>query len=159
MILGDIMNLLVNGHNIFLIVFVTFLTSVLLVPFVMKVAKHVDAMDIPNKRSAHTKPTPRMGGLAIFSAFILGYILFARTSLQMLSILIGGFVIVLTGIFDDIKPVPAKVKLILQIIAACIVVFYGDIVLNHIDMLGLNFDFPVPLNYIVTILFIILSFS
>ena len=97
------MNLLVNGHNVFLIVFVTFLTSVLLVPLVMKAAKHVNAMDIPNQRSAHSKPMPRMGGLAIFGAFLLGYMLFARTSLQMLSILIGGFIIVLTGVFDDIS--------------------------------------------------------
>lgn len=149
------MNLLVNGHNVFFIVFVTFVTSALLVPFVIKAAKHVNALDIPNQRSAHTKPTPRMGGLAIFGAFLIGYMLFARTSLQMLSILIGGFIIVLTGIFDDIKPVPAKIKLLLQIIAACVIVFYGDIVLNHISMLGLNMNFPVPVNYIITVIFIV----
>ena len=72
MLLGGYMNFEVNGHNIFLIVLVTFLTSALLVPFVTKAAKHVGAMDIPNARKAHTKPTPRMGGLAIFAAFLLG---------------------------------------------------------------------------------------
>ena len=149
------MNLMVNGHNVFMIVLITFLTSVCLVPLVMKAAKHVNALDIPNQRSAHTKPTPRMGGLAIFGAFLLGYMLFARTSLQMLSILIGGFIVILTGIFDDIKPVPAKIKFLLQLMAACVVVFYGDIVLNHIDMLGINLDFPAPLNYIITIMFIV----
>lgn len=149
------MNFLVNDHNVFVIVLVTFFASAILVPLVKKAAIHVNAMDIPNKRSSHTKPVPRMGGLAIFGAFILGYMLFARTSIQMLSILIGGFIIVLTGVFDDIKPVSAKVKFVLQIIAACVVVFYGDIVLNHIDMLGLNFNFPTPINYIVTILFIV----
>ncbi len=149
------MELTVNGHNIFLIVFVTFLVSAFLVPLVKKAALHVGAMDMPNKRKAHTVPTPRMGGLAIFGAFILGYILFARMSIQMLSILIGGFIVILTGVFDDIKPVPAKIKLFLQIIAACVVVFYGKIVVNHISMLGINFDFPVPLNYIVTIIFIV----
>ena len=66
-----------------------------------------------------------------------------------------GIVIVLTGIFDDIKPVDAKIKLVLQIIAACIVVFYGEIVLSHIDVFGINMDFPVPLNYIITIIFIV----
>ncbi len=149
------MNFEVNGHNIFLIVFVTFLTSALLVPFVKKAAIHVNAMDIPNERSSHTIPTPRMGGLAIFGAFLLGYMLFARTSVQMLSILIGGFIIVLTGIFDDINPIPARIKFFLQIIASCVVVFYGNIVLNHLDILGVNIDFPVPLNYLITILFIV----
>ncbi len=149
------MNLEVQGYNVFMIVLVTFLTSALLVPLVTKAAKHVNAMDIPNARKAHTKPMPRMGGLAIFGAFILGYMLFAKTSIQMLSILIAGFIIVLTGVFDDIKPVPAKVKFFLQVISACIVVFYGDIVLNYISFLGLRFIIPVPLSYIITILFIV----
>ena len=149
------MNLEVNGHNIILIVLVTFLTSALLTPFIIKAAHHVGALDIPNARKVHTKPIPRMGGLAIFGAFLLGYMLFARTSNQMLSILIGGFIIVLTGLFDDIKPVPAKIKFILQIIAAGVVVFYGRIFLGRVTFLGLDFTFPVPLNYIVTILFMV----
>ena len=149
------MELLVNGHNVFLIILVTFLVSALLVPFIKKMANHVGAMDIPNARKVHTKPMPRMGGLAIFLSFLVGYMFFARTSIQMLSILIGGFIIILVGIFDDIKPVSAKIKFLVQTVAACVVVFYGNIVLNHIDMLGLNFDFPTPLNYIVTIFFIL----
>lgn len=149
------MNFEVNGHNVFIIVLITFLTSAFLVPLITKAAHHAGAMDIPNARKAHTKPTPRMGGLAIFGAFLLGYMLFARMSMQMTAILLGGFVIILTGIFDDIKPVSAKIKLLLQIIAASIVVFYGDIVLTHVDMLGINLDFPSPLSYIITILFIV----
>ncbi len=152
---GGYMNLEVNGHNIFFIVFITFLTSAVLVPFIKKCAIHVGAMDIPNERKVHKKPMPRLGGLAIFASFLLGYMLFARTSVQMLSILIGGFIIVLTGIFDDIKRVPAKIKFVMQIVAACVVVFYGNIVLNHVDILGLNLDFPTPLNYLITIFFIV----
>lgn len=149
------MNFEVNGHNIFLIVLITFLASAILVPFIKKAAIHANAIDIPNERSAHTVPTPRMGGLAIFGAFLLGYMLFARTSIQMLSILIGGFIIVLTGIFDDIKPIRARTKLLFQTIAACVVVFYGNIVLNHLDFLGIDIIFPMPLNYLVTIIFIV----
>lgn len=149
------MDLVVNGHNVFIIVLVTFITSFLLVPVIKRLANHVGAMDIPNERKVHVVPTPRLGGLAIFGAFLLGYMLFARTSIQMLSILMGGFLIVLTGVFDDIKPIRARVKFLIQTIAACIVVFYGNIVLNHVDFLGINFSFPVPLNYIVTILLIV----
>lgn len=149
------MNLTVNGHNIILIVLVTFLASALIVPLVKKIAEHCGAMDYPNERKVHTKPMPRMGGLAIFGAFLIGYMLFARMSNQMLSILIGSFLIVLIGIFDDIKPIGAKIKFLFQILAGCIIVFYGNIVLDHIDFLGLNIDFPTPLNYLVTILFIV----
>ena len=121
------MDIQVNGHNVFLIVLITFLAGAALVPLVKRAAIHTGAMDIPNERKVHKKPMPRMGGLAIFGAFLMGYMLFARMSTTMLSILIGGFVIVLTGIFDDIKPIPAKIKFLLQIIASCIVVFYGHI--------------------------------
>ncbi len=149
------MNLTVNDHNIFLVILVTFLTSLVLVPLVKKLAEHVGAMDIPNERKVHKYPIPRMGGLAIFGAFLLGYMLFARSSLQMLSILIGGFIIVLMGIFDDIKPIPARYKFILQILAACVVVFYGNIILSKVTVFGLTIEFPEIISYIITVLFIV----
>lgn len=149
------MNFYVNDHNVFLIVFITFLVSVSLVPFVKKIALHAGAMDIPDKRKVHKEPMPRMGGLAMFGAFLVGYMLFGKNSVQMLSVLIGGFIIILIGIFDDIKPVSAKVKFLMQAVASAVVVFYGNIVLSHIDFFGINMDFPVPFNYIITIFFIL----
>ena len=47
------MNLVVNNHNIFVIVLVTFLTSLILVPIMKKVAIHINAMDEPNERKIH----------------------------------------------------------------------------------------------------------
>ncbi len=149
------MDLTVNGHNIFVIVLVTFLASALLVPFAKKAAMHVGAIDVPNARKVHKVPIPRMGGLAVFGSFLLGYMLFSRPSVQMLSILIGGFIIVLTGVFDDIKPVWSKAKFLLHIVAACVVVFYGNIILNDLTVFGLYINFPVPLNYIITVFFIV----
>ncbi len=145
----------VNGHNIFLIVLVTFIASAILVPLAKRCALHVNALDIPNERKIHKVPIPRLGGLAIFGAFLLGYMLFARSYYQMLAVLIGGFIIVFTGFVDDIKPIRARTKLVLQLAAACVVVFYGNIVLNHVDIFGLNLDFTSPISEIITILFII----
>ena len=111
------MNLMVNNHNVFLIVFVTFLVSVLLVPIVKKIAQHIGAMDIPNARKVHKVPIPRLGGLAIYIAFLFGYILYGQISTQMISILIGSFLLIIVGIFDDINSVPAKYKFLVQIFA------------------------------------------
>lgn len=149
------MNFVINDHNIFTIVLVTFLTSALLVPVARKVAIHIGAMDIPNERKVHTKPMPRFGGLAIFASFLLGYMLYAPSSTQMLSILIGGFIIFLTGMIDDIKTVKARYKLIMQIIAAIIVAVYGKLLFNRIDMFGINIELPGILNYIVTVFFVV----
>lgn len=149
------MNFEINGINIFIIIAVTFLVSALTTPIAKKIAAHVNAMDMPNKRKVHKIPIPRLGGLAIFASFLFGYICFADGSVQMLSILIGGFILLLTGFIDDIKPVKVKYKLIMQILAALVVVFYGSITLNYISAFGLTITFPVPLNYIVTVLFIL----
>ncbi len=149
------MNWNVNGNNIFLMVIITFLTSVVLMPIIKYVAIHINAMDYPNERKVHKTPMPRLGGVAIFLAFLVGYMLFANGSVRMLSILIASFVIVLMGIFDDINPIKARYKLIVQIVAACITTFYGNIVLNDISIFGLSIAFPVPINYLITIFVVV----
>jgi UDP-GlcNAc:undecaprenyl-phosphate GlcNAc-1-phosphate transferase len=149
------MNYTVNGHNVLLIVFVTFITSLLLVPIVKKIAIHVNAMDMPNERKVHKVPMPRMGGLAIFLSFMLGYMLYARESTMMLSVLIGSFLIVICGMLDDISPIRARYKFIIQIVAASAVCIYGNLTLDYISLLGLNMYFPAPLNYVITIFFMV----
>ena len=149
------MNLEVNGFNALNIVLVTFVTSLLLVPIIKKVANHVNALDIPNERKVHKTPIPRLGGLAIFLAFLLGYILYGKVSTQMLSVLIGGFIIILTGIVDDIKPIPARYKFICQTIAAMITVVYGKLYFSNITLLGLNLIFPTWVNMILSTIFIV----
>ena len=149
------MNFIVNGHNILVILLVSFLTSALLVPLVKKIAIHVNAIDMPGGRKVHTVPMPRLGGLAIFLAFMLGYMLYARENTLMLSVLMGSFLIVLCGIVDDINSVKARYKFIVQIIAAGTFVIYGNLTLTDVSVFGLNFYFTTPWNYVITILFIV----
>ncbi len=149
------MKLVVNDTNIFIIIFVTFLASALLVPVAKKIAMHVGALDMPNERKVHKKPMPRMGGLAIFFAFMIGYMLYAQSTTQMLSILMAGFIIVMLGMIDDIKPIRARYKFLVQLICAGIVTFYGGVVLSEISGLGLYLKFPEPIAQIITIFFIV----
>lgn len=148
------MNFEINGYNIFIIVLVTFVSSIILVPIMRKVAIHVGALDKPNFRRTNKIPMPTLGGLAIFFSFMLGYILYANQSLQMLSILMGSFLLIVFGMVDCINPVKAKYRLVVQLLAASIIVFYGNIVLNDVTLFGKYFYFPQPWNYIITILFI-----
>ena len=131
----------VNGHNIFYIVIITFICSLVLVPIVKKIAYHIGAIDYPNERKMHTKPTPRLGGLAIFLSFMIGYVLFGQITVQMISILISGFILIIVGICDDIKPLTPRVKLIGQIVASLIIVFYGNITIPSISAFGTNIEF------------------
>ena len=143
-----------NIKNSLLIVGVCLIIVALIIPIIKKIALHINALDIPDARKVHTKPIPRLGGLGIFIGFLIGYMIFGKATIQMNSILIGSFIILLTGIIDDIKPISAKAKLIGQIFASCVVVFYGNILLSNITILGLDINLGI-FAYPVTILFIV----
>ncbi len=139
---------LVNGHNVFLIVGVCFIASVIFVHIMKKVAIFLHVLDMPDKkRKIHTKPMPLLGGIGIFLAFLLGYMLFAEKNNLMLSILISSFLIMLLGLFDDMTksetPMPNKYKVLVQVIVACIIVFYGGLKLTKTTFLGLSLNFSV----------------
>ena len=140
------------------IVLVTFLCSAVIMILMKKIAIHIGALDIPRdeegNRHIHKNITPKLGGVGIFLAFLLGYMFFGEQSIRMNSILIGSFIVVLTGIIDDIKPIKASYKLLGHIAAASVIVFYGGILLNNITAFGFFFDFGIW-AYPITILFLV----
>ena len=134
------MNIMVNGINMYYIILITFVSSLILVPIIRKVAIHINALDIPDERKVHKKPMPRLGGLAIFLSFLVGYMFFAPLTTQMISILIGSFIIVLLGIVDDIKPLKAIYKFIGQILVAAILVFFGNVYISELSVFEMTLD-------------------
>ena len=102
----------------------TFATTPLLRRFAFKIG----AIDIPkDNRRMHKKPTPRIGGLAIIFGFTVATLCFAQPSRQLYGTLAGAAIIAVMGVIDDCKNLPAKLKFVIQIIAALVVVFAGDI--------------------------------
>ena len=148
------MNLFINGYNIFLIVIISFFLTILLTPIIRYIAMKIGAMDKPNKRKVHDVPIASMGGLGIFLTFVICYMIFAPVTTQIIPVLIGAFIIILTGIIDDISPLKAREKLIGQILAAFVVTFYGGISIETVQIFGhiIHFGF---MAYPITILFII----
>lgn len=145
----------VNGHNILIILLVTFLTSVILVPITKKIAKQIRALDYPNERKIHKRVMPRLGGLAIYGAFLVGYMFYGSITTQMLSILIASFIIIVMGMIDDVNPIKAKYKLLVQVVASLIVVFYGKTFITEMSILGWYVKLSAPLNYIISCLIIV----
>lgn len=149
----------VNGHNIFLIVSICFLSSLIFVEMMRRVAIFLKVLDIPNeKRKIQKEPVPLLGGIGIFLSFLLGYMLFAPKNDLMLSILISSFLIMLLGLFDDMTkcktPMPNKYKVIVQIVVACIVVFYGGLELEKASIFGTMIRFGIfskPLSIIIIV--------
>ena len=63
-----------NTSHILLIVLTCFLFTLCITFYVKKIAKHIGAMDIPDARKVHTKPMPRLGGLAIIAGFVVSIV-------------------------------------------------------------------------------------
>ena len=137
-----------------LMVLVPFVFVACIIPFIKKLAFQIGAVDVPRNRHIHTETMPKLGGVAIFLGFLLGYMLFGTPSSQMNSILIGSFIIILTGVIDDIIELKASVKFVGQLAAACIIAFYGQILLQDVSMFGFYMHFGV-LAYPITIFFIL----
>ena len=148
------MKLVVNGHNALLILLICFLSSTALVWLMKKVAIYLSVYDIPNERKIQKEPVPLLGGVGIFLTFLLCYIIFGTPSAIMSSILIASFLVLLLGIFDDIKPIPAKYKIIVHVLIASILVFYGNLRLDTANIFGLSIKLGV-LSPFVTILLIV----
>ena len=95
-------------------------------PLVKTLACKVGAIDVPkDNRRMHKVPIPRMGGLAIFLAFLLSVLVFAEIDRQMQGILLGAIMIVILGVLDDIMALKALPKLFVQIAAAGVAVWHG----------------------------------
>lgn len=115
-----------RNNNILLAFIVAFVITFAATPFVKKLAFNIGAVDIPkDSRRMHKKPTARLGGLAIFLGFILSAIIHSHIDRELAGVLIGCCIIVVLGIFDDIYALSAKLKLLVQIIAALCPVLAG----------------------------------
>lgn len=140
------------------IILVTFICSAIIMEVMKKIAVHIGAIDIPRSeegnRHIHKEATPKLGGVGIFLAFLIGYMFFGEQSVRMNSILIGSFIMILTGIIDDIKPIKASYKMLGHLIAASVIVFYGGILLDQITAFGYTLNFGI-FAYPITILFIV----
>ena len=105
------------------------IVSYLMCPLVKSFAYKIGAIDVPtDSRRMHKKPVPRLGGLAIFLGFIVSLLIFVPIDRQFRGILLGAVIIIVLGVVDDITPLRAWFKFLVQILAALVAVFHGVVV-------------------------------
>ena len=118
---------------------VSAVVSFIATPMVKSLAYKVGAIDVPkDNRRMHKVPIPRLGGLAIFIAFLLTTLIFADIDRQLQGILLGSVMIVVLGVLDDIMALKALPKLIVQIAAAGIAVYHGCVIQFLVGYLSLS---------------------
>ncbi|WP_312702027.1 MraY family glycosyltransferase [Sedimentibacter sp.] len=144
--------------------FVAFISAVI-ISFIMtpparRLAIKVGAMDVPkDPRKIHGKPMPYFGGLAIYIAIMACMFVYMPHTKINISIMAGATVLVLTGIVDDMYDMPARVKLVLQIVAAIIAIQGGvriHFITNPLSDTGMSYllgwlSYPITLFWLVGI--------
>ncbi len=109
----------------------TFLIVLALVPLWRRLALLLDIQDRPaSGRKVHARAIPYLGGLPFFIAFlclILGIEFFAPqyTQPEFYPMAVFGFIVVLLGVFDDIRDLSSKVKLPLELLLCGGLYFWG----------------------------------
>lgn len=129
--------------------------SLVLTPAVGALATRVGAIDVPDERRVHLRPTPRLGGLAVYASVIASFaavLCLDAGALEAAEIFrkhlgplaLGATLVVALGVVDDVRSLRPGAKLLLQFAAAAMVVGSGFVVG---DLLGVKLGwFGVPLT-------------
>jgi len=106
----------------------TTVVTLVITPYIKKLAFKIGATDKPNERKSHIKIMPRLGGLGIVIGTTVGLLILQPNVDHLTEIVIAGAIIVLVGVLDDMYTIRASVKFSGQLIAAIIVVSSGLVV-------------------------------
>jgi UDP-GlcNAc:undecaprenyl-phosphate GlcNAc-1-phosphate transferase len=107
------------------LVALAFVLSLVGVPVVRVIARLCGVLDAPAARKVHTTPTPLLGGAAVYAAFAATVLFNFEFSVQLKGVALGATVMVVIGVLDDIFDVPARWKLLGQVVASAVAMAYG----------------------------------
>ncbi|MBI4695917.1 MAG: undecaprenyl/decaprenyl-phosphate alpha-N-acetylglucosaminyl 1-phosphate transferase [Gammaproteobacteria bacterium] len=125
-----------------------FITMVLIPPL-MRSARKLSIVDIPDERKVHTGAVPRIGGVAMVAGAVTPVLLFQSHPPVIISYLLGIGIILFFGVWDDRSGLDYRLKFLGQFLAVCVVVFYGDIHIRFVPFHSLEsipYGVSVPLT-------------
>lgn len=133
----------------------SFLIAIFAIPSIIDVSGKKRLFDQPNHRTVHERLTPRLGGLAIFAGFMSAVTIFGEMSGGVQQLLAGCLIMFFIGVKDDIISVSAFKKFFVQVLAAGIVMFIGQVrISNFQGLLGI-YELEIGISYGFTFLVII----
>lgn len=111
-----------------------FLFSCLCIGAFKPISKKTGLTDTPCERKHHEGRIPLIGGLSIYCALIITYIIFDTTA-NAYAFLAAITLLVIIGVIDDRSPLPVKYRLTTQLIASLIMIFFGNVQYHHLGEL------------------------
>ncbi|MDI6642013.1 MAG: MraY family glycosyltransferase [Elusimicrobiota bacterium] len=104
---------------------VAFCISNFLTPVCIKLGYRFNLLDYPSERKTHKEPTPRIGGIAIYLAFIICIVRNLQFSKELSGLVIASSMIFFLSLIDDFHPLSATLRIIVQVAAALLAVKSG----------------------------------
>ena len=95
-------------------------------PLVRTLAVKIGAIDAPDARKVHQVSIPRLGGLAIYIGYMVSLLYSVKDISSVKGLLIGSVILVAVGIWDDVKQIGPKTKLLGQIVAALMLPIFDN---------------------------------
>jgi len=142
--------------NYLLIPLTAFMSSCILIYFILRLPSRVSVLDKPNHRSLHTTPVSRLGGIGILFglvvAFVIGLINFTLAR-EMYYAAAGLLMIASISFLDDIFSLSSMLRMLVQLLASSIVVYAGFII--DISAFPLLTLIPMAASIFVTIVYIV----
>jgi UDP-GlcNAc:undecaprenyl-phosphate/decaprenyl-phosphate GlcNAc-1-phosphate transferase len=110
--------------------------AVISIPVIIKISELKSLMEKPGERRAHTTPTPTFGGIAIYAGILIAYFLWPsidQTDVYRTTLSVAGMTILFfIGIKDDLVGIDPNKKILFQVMAALILIFFGDLRVDYL---------------------------
>lgn len=148
---------------------ISFTTTFLSIPCLIKFAKKIDLLDIPDNRKIHKCPTVRIGGVSLFFGLVISILifLFFNNNYAFINLkenisfyfILGGCLFFILGLADDVFNLTPFLRLSLQFLFSFVLWIYGlridgfNISINNFTLL--DYSFSAGLGLIITCLFIV----
>jgi UDP-N-acetylmuramyl pentapeptide phosphotransferase/UDP-N-acetylglucosamine-1-phosphate transferase len=134
--------------------FVTaFIVAMIVMPPLIKIIHRFQLFDVPDLRKEHSTPIPTMGGIASCAGMVIACMLWFRFTNEVfiISFFFSVAVLFAVGIMDDLKSLPARYKLVIQIAVASLIAFSGVRITSFNGLFGIH-ELSIPAQYSFTIL-------
>ena len=139
--------------DLLIIFYISLLLTLFFTPFFIEYLTKHEIIDLPGGRRINTYAVPRMGGLVIYLTSILSIVAFYGNLDEVKYFILGSVLLLLVGVFDDVREVNYKKKFVVQFATALLLVAFLSSRYSTLSFFGLNI--PYPLDKIILIIFIV----
>lgn len=129
-----------------------FLIAFSLLFLLRRIAKRINLVDRPNERKLHQGVVPLVGGISIYLTLMLALWFKPELLINSEVYVLCASVLVMMGAIDDKYDVDYRVRLVVQILISCTMIFAAGLSLKSLGHILLGYEINLgPLGYIVTI--------